>query len=227
MTLHYGLTAAPASQPRNALLGQIVSLTIGIALSYATRLEVWLRQSLATSLAIASMVKLGITHPPAGASALIFATGEARWGNMAFLLIGNLIAIASATIINNASNKRQYPIYTPMLDATIKFASVSTRRIIAMVNHGLDRIADMLYPPIAAKPSKKNDTVEILPSSDPEKPVEDNSGSEMEIVFQQKGVDEGSLSDFGTLFQRLDEESALGSLGSTAGEPTAAQDTLQ
>jgi CBS-domain-containing membrane protein len=108
MTLLYGLTAAPAFQPRNALCGQALSLTIAISIGYADSLEIWLRQSLATTLAVASMVKLGWTHPPAGAAALIFSDGY-KWGNMAFMLLGNVIAFLAAALINNMSDKRQYP----------------------------------------------------------------------------------------------------------------------
>src|SRR3569623_1690205 len=111
MTLLYGLTAAPASQPRNAILGQIVSMSIALAISYAPTMGGWLRESIAASLAIAAMAKLGITHPPAGASAVLFASGVYGWGNMALTLVGTLISIVMATLINNVSNKRQLPIY--------------------------------------------------------------------------------------------------------------------
>lgn len=111
MTLLFGLTAAPASQPRNAMLGQIVSLTISILIGKVSYLELWMRQSLATALAVASMAKLGLTHPPAGAAALIYSSGEFGWGNMAFMLVGNLIALLCATVINNWSDKRQFPTY--------------------------------------------------------------------------------------------------------------------
>lgn len=112
MTLLYGLTAAPASQPRNAMLGQIVSLTIAIVIGrHVSYLEVWMKQSLGTALAVAAMAKMGLTHPPGGAAALIFASGNYGWGNMAFMLVGNLIALAAATLINNWSEKRQYPTY--------------------------------------------------------------------------------------------------------------------
>lgn len=112
MTLLYGLTAAPASQPRNVILGQIVALTIAVAIGYAHEyLNLWVRQSLTTALAVAAMVKLGVTHPPAGAAALIFASGPYGWGNLLFLLVGNVIAVGAATLINNWSDMRQYPIY--------------------------------------------------------------------------------------------------------------------
>jgi CBS-domain-containing membrane protein len=111
VTLLYGLTAAPASQPRNAILGQAVSMTISLALSYIDSMEIWMRQSLATAIAVTCMVKLGITHPPAGASALIFSSGLLDWTHMLMMIAGYVIAIVTATLINNMSNKRQYPLY--------------------------------------------------------------------------------------------------------------------
>ncbi len=65
------------------------------------------------------MVRLGLTHPPAGATAFLFCTREYHWGNMAFLLVANIIAIGTATLINNLSDKRQYPTswgFRPLLE---------------------------------------------------------------------------------------------------------------
>lgn len=109
MTLQYSLTAAPASQPANAFLGQAISLSIAIGVASIDGLDLWLRQSLATALAITTMAKLGLTHPPAGAAALIFAGGSNGWGNLAMMLAGNCIAIITAMLINNFNMRRQYP----------------------------------------------------------------------------------------------------------------------
>ena len=109
MTLQYSLTAAPASQPMNAILGQAISLAIAIGIGSISGMDLWIRQSLATALAIMTMAKLGLTHPPAGAAALIFASGNNSWGNYAMMLVGNCIAIITATLINNFNMRRQYP----------------------------------------------------------------------------------------------------------------------
>jgi len=114
MTLQFGLTAAPASQPRNVIIGQILSLCVAQVIGQAKHLELWLRQSIATSLAIAFMVKLGVTHPPAGAAALFFSSGNSSWTQVALMLMGNVIAIICATLINNWSDKRQYPTFWGM-----------------------------------------------------------------------------------------------------------------
>eukprot|EP00521_Asterionellopsis_glacialis_P007813 CAMPEP_0195287770 /NCGR_PEP_ID=MMETSP0707-20130614/4695_1 /TAXON_ID=33640 /ORGANISM="Asterionellopsis glacialis, Strain CCMP134" /LENGTH=510 /DNA_ID=CAMNT_0040347555 /DNA_START=149 /DNA_END=1681 /DNA_ORIENTATION=- len=113
MTLLYGLTPAPASQPRNALYGQSVSISIALLVEMCTFLPDWFRVPFAVSLAIAAMSKLGITHPPAGASAVIFSTldVENKWSFFLLLLLGNVVVILLATLVNNLSCKRQYPIY--------------------------------------------------------------------------------------------------------------------
>ena len=110
MTLLYGLTAAPASQPRNALVGQGISMSIAIGISKLP-IEAWVQQSLATSLAVTCMVKLGITHPPAGAAALLFATGNHGWYSALACLVGNVLAVGAATLINDINLERQYPTF--------------------------------------------------------------------------------------------------------------------
>jgi hypothetical protein len=46
-----------------------------------------------------------------GASALLFSSGDYGWMNVAFMLMGIVMAVIASTIINNMSDKRQYPIY--------------------------------------------------------------------------------------------------------------------
>ena len=68
-TLQFSLTAAPASQPRNALFAQVFCVTIAILLCYIPKLDPWLRSALTPAIVIPCMARLGITHPPAGAAA--------------------------------------------------------------------------------------------------------------------------------------------------------------
>ena len=141
VTVLYGLVAAPTSQPVNILLGQAVSMLIGMLLlkCFDSWMELWLRQSLATALATAAMVKLKLTHPPAGATALMFTTGNFGWGNMAALLLGNVLAILLATLINNlGSIRRQYPVYWGT-DLLTKDAVAVIRSLGSCVGQGLVR----------------------------------------------------------------------------------------
>jgi CBS-domain-containing membrane protein len=113
MTLQYGLAMAPASQPRNAIYGQTLAISIALVFSYIpeTALPLWVRVPLATATAIASLTRLGITHPPASAAALIISSGGYDWIVLPLVLFGNAIAIITATLINNISDKRQYPTF--------------------------------------------------------------------------------------------------------------------
>jgi CBS-domain-containing membrane protein len=92
-----------------------ISIALLIDSIDALKDHVSMKQALAVALAIAAMTKLGLTHPPAGAAALLFAGGGLGWTHLFALLIGNVVAIGMATAINNWSNKRQYPSYWGLL----------------------------------------------------------------------------------------------------------------
>ena len=110
LTLLYGLTAAPASQPRNAIMAQAVSVALALGFNY-TDMPSWIKQSLATSLAIGTMCKFGIIHPPAAASCLAFSHSRLSWGNYGSILIATAILIFVSTLFNNLNLKRQYPTF--------------------------------------------------------------------------------------------------------------------
>lgn len=109
-TLLYSLTSAPASQPRNAILGQFVSLMIAYGFG-RSNLPAYMQSSFATAISIALLAKMGLTHPPAGAAAMIFSTGNQGLPQVATMLVGNVVAILCGTIFNNLSRKRQYPTF--------------------------------------------------------------------------------------------------------------------
>ena len=81
----------------------------------------WVRAALAPATAIAAMAFFGVLHPPAGAAALIFATATPAFASIKFmylvlpLLVGNIVCIIMATLINNLIKKREYPLYWTML----------------------------------------------------------------------------------------------------------------
>ena len=111
MALEFGLTAAPASQPRSAFYGQMVSGAISLGFTYIPMAS-WLRQAIASSLAIALMGKLGVLHPPAGAASILLASGQFGWRHYGLLLAATILSLVPAVLINNASMKRQYPTHS-------------------------------------------------------------------------------------------------------------------
>ena len=116
LTLLFSLTAAPASQPRAIIYGQLVCISMALLGKYylmdLARLPIWLVVPLTTSGGIAIMTKLGLAHPPAAAVIVaLFAQPDFSLMSGVFVLAGNLVAIAVAVLVNNLSDKSQYPIY--------------------------------------------------------------------------------------------------------------------
>ena len=120
-TLLFGLTSAPASQPKNALYGPIIAGTSGLVLSYIPPYLFNLRLALSASISITMMAKLGVLHPPAGALAVMLVLDdEFHWGSLLQYVIGVVIAIGIATVVNNLNEKRTYPQYWNMLHSSFR-----------------------------------------------------------------------------------------------------------
>ena len=113
--MHFAAPFSPLAQPRSVVGGNLVASIVAISFVHlGSGMPEWLLRALVPATAISLMVKLGVTHPPAGgiALALLAAPQNAEWRYVLTpLLAANAIAIVLAVAINNAAPKRQYPIY--------------------------------------------------------------------------------------------------------------------
>ncbi|KAK4236842.1 HPP family-domain-containing protein [Achaetomium macrosporum] len=110
---------SPLAQPRNAILGQMVSALVGIvicklfALSPHFESVRWLGASLACALATAFMALTGTVHPPAGATALMAVldpdVSALGWFLFLPLLLGCALMLVVALLVNNV--QRRFPYY--------------------------------------------------------------------------------------------------------------------
>ena len=109
--LIYGVPNAPFAQPRNAIMGHLVSALIGVAI-YQWLGTYWFTAALSVSIAVAVMVGMRIIHPPAGATALIAVINRQDW---LFPLmpvgIGICILVIVGIVLNNLACNRKYPNY--------------------------------------------------------------------------------------------------------------------
>ena len=115
--LYFASPNSPLAQPRNALLGQLLSALVGITFrNIITSPDLkWLAAALSVSTATTLMMACRILHPPGGATALIAAslTELPAWSGYFFLLcpvlVGNLVLFSLAITINNINPFRHYP----------------------------------------------------------------------------------------------------------------------
>lgn len=114
--LLYASPESPFAQPRNVLLGSILSALVGVAcfkLLGSTPLAV----ALATSLAALVMQLTHSVHPPGAAAALIAVIGGPEihalgwWFPLMPIALGCSIMLTVAVLVNNLARHRRYPLH--------------------------------------------------------------------------------------------------------------------
>lgn len=102
---------SPLSQPRNIIGGHVVSSLVGIGLYQLFGSQVWV-VALGVGMAIALMHVTKTTHPPAGADPIVVILAGSGWSFLfAPVLIGAVMIVLAAIIVNNLHKNRQYPVF--------------------------------------------------------------------------------------------------------------------
>lgn len=109
--LVFGAWTAPFSQPRNIIGGHLLSGIIALSFS-----SLFGNHPIVISLAVAvTMMAMMLTktvHPPAGGNPIIIIMGGYDWSYLVEpLLIGAVVIVIFAVIINNARQNRHYPLF--------------------------------------------------------------------------------------------------------------------
>lgn len=109
--LVFGFPDLPFSQPRNLLLGHVLSSLVGLLCLHLLGPGVW-SLALAVGSAIALMMLTRSVHPPAGSNPVIIFLAQPGWGFLLFpTLFGALILLLVALLYNNATRSGRYPKY--------------------------------------------------------------------------------------------------------------------
>lgn len=113
--LVYGSIQSPLAQPRNLILGHVISAIIGVTVYKLLPDILWLTAPLAVALSIVLMQITKSLHPPGGATALIAVIGSEKIKTLGYfyvispVLSGSLILLIVALIFNNVTKHRKYP----------------------------------------------------------------------------------------------------------------------
>ncbi len=113
--LVFGATNSPLAQPRNLVVGHLISAVLGVAICKIFPNQLWLSSALAVSLSIVAMQVTKSMHPPGGATALIANIGTEKIKGLGFgyvvfpVLSGVLMLLVVALIVNNIPRNRNYP----------------------------------------------------------------------------------------------------------------------
>ncbi|WP_416137061.1 HPP family protein [Halomonas sp. HK25] len=112
--LLYAAPESPFAQPRNVLMGSLVSAAVGVA-CYRLLGSTALSVTLAVSLSILLMQLTHSVHPPGAAAALVAViggpeiTGLGWWYPVMPIGIGGAVMVLVAMLVNNLARHRRYP----------------------------------------------------------------------------------------------------------------------
>lgn len=109
--LVFGYPDVPFSQPRNDIIGHVLSTVIGLAFVHFCGPQ-WWSVALAVGTAIAVMMLTRTVHPPAGSNPLIVFLLQPGWDFALFpTLTGAVILVLVALIFHNTTRESRWPKY--------------------------------------------------------------------------------------------------------------------
>jgi CBS-domain-containing membrane protein len=109
--LLFGFPDSPFSQPRNVIAGHFLASLIGLIFLSVLGAH-WWSMALATGTAIAAMQLTRTVHPPAGSNPVIVMLTSPTWGFLLTpTLLGAIVVVMVAVIVNNIPKERAYPKY--------------------------------------------------------------------------------------------------------------------
>jgi CBS-domain-containing membrane protein len=109
--LVFGYPDLPFSQPRNVVFGHILSSFVGLLFLHVLGPQ-WWSMALATATAVALMMALHTTHPPAASNPIIVFLTQPGWSFLLFpTAIGVVVMLLTALLYNNLARASRYPKY--------------------------------------------------------------------------------------------------------------------
>ncbi len=111
MVLLYGYPESPFARPKNVFFGHLITASVGLFFLYFIPLPIFLTIPLAVGFGVGLMILFNITHPPAGGNPIIVIIGSVSLDYLLSpVILGSLIIIIFAIIVNRFILKKPYPI---------------------------------------------------------------------------------------------------------------------
>lgn len=109
MVILFGLPESPLAQPRNIIMGHLLTTAIGLSVAALIGVSPW-SMGLAVGLAVGLMLLTATTHPPAGANPLVVMLAGEQWD---FLLMpvaaGAVLIVMFGVIYHRLISGHDYP----------------------------------------------------------------------------------------------------------------------
>ncbi|MCL1485976.1 HPP family protein [Marinobacter sp. M4C] len=109
MVILFGLPESPLAQPRNIIIGHLLTTATGLSVAALAGVTHW-SMGLAVGLAVSLMMLTNTTHPPAGANPLVVMLAGEHWG---FLLTpvaaGTVLIVAFGVVYHRLISGQRYP----------------------------------------------------------------------------------------------------------------------
>jgi len=110
MVLLYGYPESPFAQPKNIILGHLITSVVGVIFLNFISLPIYLMLPLAVGFGVMLMIALNVTHPPAGGNPIIIIMGSVSFDYLLMpVVVGSIIVVVFGIILNKFILKKEYP----------------------------------------------------------------------------------------------------------------------
>ena len=109
MVILFGLPESPLAQPKNIVLGHLITVAVGMIILYSLGVNAF-SLGIAVGLSILLMLLTNTTHPPAGANPLVVMLAGEDWSFMMMpVAFGAFVIVLFGWLYHKYVSQRQYP----------------------------------------------------------------------------------------------------------------------
>lgn len=110
MVILFGLPSSPLAQPKNIVMGHILTATIGLIILNLIGFNEW-SLGIAVGLSVFAMMITNTIHPPAGANPLVIMLAGEEWSFLIMpVALGAVLIVLIGFVYHRFFSKNQYPI---------------------------------------------------------------------------------------------------------------------